>query len=43
MSRASPVTPDYDGRFPFEGKLYEVVFVIGDDQDSTLIPTYMND
>jgi arylsulfatase len=43
MSRASPVTTDYEGRFPFTGKLTDVVFVVGDDRDQTLLPTYMND
>jgi hypothetical protein len=34
---ASAVTFDYDGRFAFQGKLLEVVFVLGDDQGR---PTY---
>ncbi|MEO8695441.1 MAG: sulfatase/phosphatase domain-containing protein, partial [Acidimicrobiales bacterium] len=43
MGRASAVANDYDGRFAFQGKLHEVVFVVGDDRGATEIPTYMND
>ena len=43
MGRASAVTNDYDGRFAYQGKLHEVVFVVGDDRGATEIPTYMND
>ena len=42
-SRASSVTPDYEGRFPYQGLLHNVVFEIDDDRDPTMIPTYMND
>jgi arylsulfatase len=41
--RASSVTTDYDGRFAYQGQLREVVFLVGDDQGATEMPTYMND
>lgn len=42
-SRASSVTPDYDGPFPFGGKLSTVVVTVGDDREEAMIPTYMGD
>src|SRR5207249_2123263 len=42
-SRASSITPDYEGSFPFAGTLHQVIITIGNDQESTNIPNYMND
>ena len=42
-SRASSVTPHYEGRFPFAGTIHDVVFTVGDDREHSRLPNYMGD